>query len=82
MVIRCPRLGHEVPFSYCQQESNPFPCERIVSCWGQLLPVERIIREGMDVETWTAYVKRIPQHKISTLVDLITQAQARREQGK
>jgi len=76
--IRCPRLGHEVPFTYCQRESAPFPCALIISCWERLLPVEQILRRDMDEETWQAYVNRLPQHKISALVDLITQARERR----
>ena len=34
----CPRLGHEVTFSYCRQEGNRIPCSRIVACWRLSFP--------------------------------------------
>jgi hypothetical protein len=30
---RCPRLGHELTFGYCRQESRGKPCRLILDCW-------------------------------------------------
>jgi hypothetical protein len=76
--IRCPRLGHEVAFSYCRQESGDLPCMRILSCWKPFFHVESFLSENMPPSRWQRFIGQAPKEKIITLVDLIDAAKKRR----
>ncbi len=71
---RCPRLGHEVAFFYCRQESGVMPCRRVMACWGGLIPVEAYLRAEMSPEQWDLFCRQEPQDKLSSLVDLVRKA--------
>jgi hypothetical protein len=71
---RCPRLGHEVAFSYCRQESGVMPCQRIIACWGVLIPVETWLKDEMPAEQWDLFCRQEPEDKLTTLVDLVGKA--------
>ncbi|MDD5168920.1 MAG: hypothetical protein PHN75_08885 [Syntrophales bacterium] len=77
--IRCPRLGHEVPFSYCRREAGDLPCLKILSCWQPFFPVESMLKEEMPAEVWVRFMERKPKDKLVTIIDLIEAAKRRRE---
>lgn len=79
MIVRCPRLGHEVEFAYCRKESGNDPCERIVSCWQYVFNVEDFLRLEMGPEAWEKFSKRTTRDKVSTLLELIEQARLRQK---
>ncbi len=73
--VRCPRLGHQVPFSYCRIESEGFPCLKIIDCWYPYFAVEDYLRQELGEEN----IKKILNHphqsdKISSLLKMINQA--------
>jgi len=76
--IRCPRLGGEVTFSYCEKEGGELPCLRIISCWEAYFPVETYIKEKLTEAQWDRYVNQAPKHKVTTLVELIEEAKKRK----
>ena len=80
--IRCARLGHEVPFSYCQKESDDLPCSRILFCWQPFFHVESYLRNHMPPEQWERFVNQAPKEKIITLIDLIDAAKKRQAEKK
>jgi hypothetical protein len=76
--IRCPRLGGEVPFSYCRVEGGDLPCPRIAICWHPYLPIEAYLRENLTQSQWDRLFNQFPKDKITTLVELIEAAKKRK----
>ncbi len=79
LLIRCPRLGGEIPFSYCEQEAGKFPCRLVVSCWEARIPVEAYFRELLTPELWERFCSQVPKDRMATLVEL---AEAAKERGR
>ncbi|MFP4381090.1 MAG: hypothetical protein ACLFUS_11370, partial [Candidatus Sumerlaeia bacterium] len=76
--IRCRRLGHEVPFSYCRCESGDKPCRLILDCWWEQFDVRDFLEKNLPAETVQELIKKkAPPNKISSLIDLIQQAKNR-----
>jgi hypothetical protein len=73
--MRCPRLGGEAPFSYCLREGGELPCQRIVTCWQAFFPVETWLRKVLSPQKWEQFVNKVPKEKVSSLVELIQEAQ-------
>lgn len=79
--IRCPRLGGEVTFSYCEREGGDKPCMRVVTCWRPFFPVEAYLRESLSQEAWERFSGQTPKDKVSTLIELIEAAKIRSKQN-
>lgn len=73
---RCPRLGHEVPFSYCRAPAQPEPCGKILDCWWESFDVRGFVERAYGPET-LAPLQAPPQPKVASIVDLIRQARER-----
>lgn len=80
--IRCPKLGHEIPFSYCRHEGGSMPCFRILSCWHSRIPVEEELQAIMDAEQWDQFLSQRPPDKLSTILDVIELAIRRKKNLK
>ena len=78
--IRCPRLGGEVTFSYCQIEGGELPCPRTVACWQPHFPVEAYLKEKLSQAQWDRCFNQEPRDKMTTLIELIEAAKKRRVQ--
>ena len=74
LLIRCPRLGGEVTFSYCRVEGGDLPCMRIVACWQCCIPVAEYLRERLSPEQLERFAEQRPKERIATLVELIEAA--------
>lgn len=72
--VRCPRLGHQISFSYCRTENFGLPCPRIIVCWQSLFTVEAYLRRELTPEQWRDAFDKPAQHKVLTLLELIEQA--------
>ena len=79
LVIRCPRLGGEVPFSYCEREAEGLPCRQVVRCWEAGFPVEAYLRETLSPEAWERFCHQVPKDRMTTLIDLAETAKRRRK---
>ena len=75
--MRCPRLGGEVLFSYCEREGGGLPCPRIVGCWRAIFPVEEYLMRTLTGEDWKRFSNREPKDKMTTLLELVEQAKQR-----
>lgn len=75
--MRCPRLGGEVFFSYCECEAGDLPCARILVCWQAVFPVEEYLRSKLTGEEWMRFCIREPKDKMTTLLELVEQAKKR-----
>jgi hypothetical protein len=76
-LTRCPRLGQEIMFSYCWQESGNLPCTRIVDCWSPAFDVEALLKEKLSPEVWQGFISTKPKDKVLSLIELIEAAKKR-----
>jgi hypothetical protein len=72
--IRCPRLGGEVFFQYCEREGGDLPCSRIITCWRAFLPVEDYLRGKLPEEAWVRFTSHAVKDKVTTLLELVERA--------
>lgn len=79
--IRCPRLGHQITFSYCRRENYGFPCFRTLDCWYPHFLVEDYLRKELSPEEWDKAFTRPNKTKTASLVELIEQAKKRAEKS-
>lgn len=77
-LMRCPRLGHEITFSYCLEESLDLPCSRIVYCWSPVFNVETMLKKELSAENWQRFINSQPKDKVSSIIELIEAAKARK----
>ncbi len=75
--IRCPKLGGEVTFSYCQKEEGDSPCPRIIVCWQPRIPVESYLKDVLTAAQWDRCFNQKPKDKVTTLIELIEEAKKR-----
>ena len=73
-MIRCPRLGHQIYFSYCRQENIGLPCFKTLDCWFQHFTVEEYLRKELDPEEWMQVFGKQSKPRMHSLLDLIDQA--------
>jgi hypothetical protein len=82
LLLHCRRLGHEVAFGYCRQETGGKPCRLILDCWWERFDVRAFLRAHLPEEAM-AQVERAsaapPPSKLLTLMDIIQQAKDRLE---
>ena len=75
--LRCRRLGHEVAFGYCRQETRGQPCRLILDCWWERFDVRGFLQAHLT-EGAMAQVESTgaapPPAKVLSLVDLIQRA--------
>jgi len=72
--IRCPRLGHQIGFSYCRSENMGLPCFKVLDCWFEHFLVEEYLREELEPEDWDRLYRKPAKLKVQSLMDLIEQA--------
>jgi len=77
---RCRRLGQEVTFSYCRQETDGKPCRLILDCWWERFDVRSFLQGHLSEEVM-AQVEQAgaspPPSKMLSLLDLVQQARDR-----
>lgn len=72
--IRCPRLGHQISFTYCRSENMGLPCFKTLDCWYDHFLVEEFLKQELTGKEWEHVFGRPPKPKLLSLVDLIEQA--------
>lgn len=75
--IRCPRLGHNLGFSYCRIENNGKPCFKALDCWFEHFEVQAYFEARLDPDTLQQVFHQPPKPKMLSLFELIKQAQAK-----
>lgn len=79
--IRCPRLGHQIYFSYCRSENNGLPCFKALDCWSSHFLVEEYLSKELTTEQWEQLFDKKPKSKMLSLVELIEQAKKRKKKS-
>jgi hypothetical protein len=77
---RCRRLGHEVRFGYCRQETGGNPCRLILDCWWERFDVRSFLQAHLSQEAMAQVEQAAvapPASKMLSLLDLIQQARER-----
>jgi hypothetical protein len=79
LLLRCRRLGHEVTFGYCRQETGGKPCRLIMDCWWEQFDVRAFLQANLSAEEMAqvAWAGESPPPKVVNLFDLIQQAKDR-----
>ena len=72
--IRCPRLGHQISFSYCRIENQGIPCFKTLDCWHQIFDVATLLKNELSPEVFNQTFHREIKPKILSLMDLVEQA--------
>jgi hypothetical protein len=72
---RCPRLGHQIAFSYCRRENSGLPCFKTLDCWFEYFQVDVFLKDALSADEWQKAFERPPKPKMLSLVELIEQAQ-------
>jgi hypothetical protein len=81
---RCPRLGHELAFGYCRQETRGKPCRLILDCWWERFDVRGFLQANLPAETMTQVENASagpPPSKVLSLAEIIQQAKDRLSSG-
>ncbi|MGA1839824.1 MAG: hypothetical protein ACMUIU_04280 [bacterium] len=50
LIIRCSSLGGEVPFKYCRNINEGFPCRRLPVCWSEKIDIFEFIKRFYSPE--------------------------------
>lgn len=79
--IRCPRLGHQINFSYCQIENNGLPCFKTLDCWYNHFNVHAYLKEKLTPEEFEKTFVKQGSPKLFSLLDLIEQAKKNKDKG-
>ena len=77
---RCPRLGHELTFGYCRQETRGKPCRLILDCWWERFDVRSFLQANLPEEVMAGVERSgsaAPPSKVLSLVEMIQQAKER-----
>lgn len=78
MQRRCPRLGDLVRFSYCRScEAGEQTCYKVFDCWWEDFDVVAYLRRELPADEFEHLATTQPANKVTSLVDLITQARKR-----
>lgn len=78
--IRCPRLGHQISFSYCRVENQGLPCFKTLDCWYDHFLVEEHLRTALTPEEWSKVFGKPTKTKLLSLVEMIEQAKKRQKE--
>ncbi len=78
VTIRCPRLGHQIHFTYCSAENSGLPCFKALDCWFHLFDVHTYLKSKMSETDFARVFVQTGKPKILSLFDLIQQAKERK----
>ena len=70
----CPRLGHDLAFSYCRKPGSAAPCSKMKDCWWERFNSQAFMEEHFDEEVLSK-MSAPPQNRATSLFDLLQQAQ-------
>jgi hypothetical protein len=76
--IRCPRLGHQINFSYCRSENSGLPCFKTLDCWYHHFDVQNFLKDKLTQKEFAKAFLNKGKPKVFSLLDLIEQAKERK----
>jgi len=82
LIIRCPQLGGEVPFSYCRTVNEDLPCRRIIICWEFRFEIAKFLSEHYSIDQIQRAFAPPTKSRLETLLELIEKAKKIKEEGE
>jgi hypothetical protein len=82
LIIRCPQLGGEVPFSYCRTVNEDLPCRRIIICWEFRFEIAKFLNEHYSIDQIQSALAPPSKTRIETILELIEKAKKIKEEGE
>ena len=76
--IRCPRLGHQINFSYCRSENSGLPCFKTLDCWHHHFDVHGFLENKLTEQDFKKSFFDKGKPKVFSLLDLIEQAKEKK----
>jgi hypothetical protein len=70
LIIRCPRLGGEVPFSYCEKEAGDLPCPMVANCWTRIFPIEEYLQHTLTAESLGRLYNQSAKDRMGTILGI------------
>ena len=80
--IRCPRLGHQIYFSYCRAENQGLPCMKTLDCWHTQFEVEAYLKAALSEAEWQKAFLTHAKPKMLSLLELIELAKKNTREAK
>ena len=71
--IRCPALGHPVPFHYCRRIKDGLPCHKLADCWFQTIDIRTYMMENYSQDERERFLAP-PQPKLSSIIEIARRA--------
>ena len=69
LIRRCPTLGGEISFNYCETcGNNNFPCKKICDCWREVFDIERYLKDALTEEDFEVVMSYKKRSKISVIM--------------
>jgi hypothetical protein len=78
--IRCPRLGHQINFSYCMYENSGLPCFKTLDCWHPHFDAHAYLQGKLTEQDFKTVFLNKGKPKVLSLLGLIEQA--KKSKGK
>lgn len=82
LIIRCPQLGGEVPFSYCRTVNEDLPCRKIMICWEFRIEIGKFLNEHYSIDEIQRAIAPPVKTRVETLIELIEKAKKIKEEGE
>ncbi len=74
LIIRCPQLGGEIPFSYCRTVNEDLPCRRIIICWEFRIEITKFLNQNYTIDQIQRALSPPTKTRIETILELIEKA--------
>ncbi len=83
LIKRCPRLGSDVPFSYCRGcGEKGLPCFKVFDCWWETFDVVEYLKAELPEQDFARLRETRPKEKVLSLLEIIEQARKNAAQEK
>lgn len=69
--IRCPKLGHLISFSYCENENIGTPCFKALDCWFDYFPVRAFFLDKLGADQFKKSFETPSQPKLASILSII-----------
>jgi hypothetical protein len=76
---RCRRLGHEITFGYCRQETTGQPCRLILDCWWERFDVRSFLAAHLSAEAMARVERTAVSPAPSKMLGLLEMIQAAKD---
>lgn len=80
LIIRCPQLGGEVPFSYCRTVNEDLPCRRIIGCWEFRFEIAKFLSDHYSIDQIERALAPPTKTRVENLLELIEKAKKLKEE--